>query len=50
LKAGGVAANIRKENSNGKVFWSVVATGSGGKTLLTKVKDLGFADAYAISG
>lgn len=51
LKAGGVAAAVRKEDSNGKVFWSVVASGDGGsKTLLAKVKALGFADAYAVSG
>lgn len=51
LKAGGVDAQMRKDESNGKVFWSVIARGDGGdKTLLAKVKDLGFADAYAVSG
>ena len=51
LKAGGVAATVRQEDSNGKAFWSVVASGDGGsKALLAKVKDLGFSDAYAVSG
>lgn len=51
LKSGGISADVRKEESNGKVFWSVVASGSGGsKALLAKVKDLGFGDAYAVSG
>jgi rare lipoprotein A len=51
LKGGGVTADLRKEESNGKVFWSVVASGNNGSTaLLAKVKELGFADAYAVSG
>lgn len=51
LKAGGVSATVRKEDSNGKEFWSVVASGAGGsKALLAAVKELGFTDAYAISG
>ena len=51
LKAGGINAAVRKEDSNGKVFWSVVASGDGGsKSLLAKVKGLGFADAYVVSG
>ncbi len=51
LKEGGVSADVRKEESNGKAFWSVVASGSGGsKTLLAKVKQLGFTDAYVVSG
>lgn len=51
LKSGGVRADVRKEESNGKVFWSVVASGDGsGKALLEKVKGLGFTDAYAVSG
>ena len=51
LKAGGVAADVRKEDSNGKAFWSVVASGDGGsKALLAKVKGLGFTDAYVVSG
>ncbi len=51
LKAGGVAADIRKDESNGKTYWSVVATGSADrKALLAKVKALGFVDAYPVSG
>ena len=51
LKAGGISADVRKEESNGKVFWSVVASGDGGsKALLGKVKGLGFNDAYVVSG
>lgn len=51
LKAGGVSADLRKETSNGKEFWSVIASGNGGsKELLAKVKELGFNDAYVVSG
>lgn len=51
LKEGGVSAKISKDESNGKVFWSVVASGdAGSKALLAKVKSLGFEDAYAVSG
>lgn len=51
LKAGGVSAEMRKDESNGKVFWSVIASGDGGsKALLAKVKGLGFEDAYVVSG
>ena len=50
LKAGGVSADVRKEESNGKTFWSVVARGEGSKALLAKVKALGFQDAYVVSG
>ena len=51
LKSGGVTADVRKEESNGKVFWSVVASGAdGSKALIEKVKGLGFIDAYAVSG
>ena len=50
LKAGGVSADVRKEESNGKSFWSVVASGDGGKAFLKKVQGLGFADAYVVSG
>lgn len=51
LKAGGVAANVRKEESDGKTVWSVIASGDGGsKALLAKVKGLGFADAFVVSG
>lgn len=51
LKSGGIASDVRREDSNGKAFWSVVASGSGGsKAFLEKVKGLGFADAYVVSG
>ena len=51
LKSGGVNSEVRREESNGKVFWSVVANSDGGsKALLAKVKSLGFADAYVVSG
>lgn len=44
LKAAGLAGNIRREESKGKVLWSV--TSSGDAAALTKVKGLGFPDAY----
>lgn len=50
LAAAGISATIRKESSQGKDFWSVVASGSGNRTaLVQKVKGAGFADAYALS-
>ena len=50
LTAAGVAATIRKETSQGKDFWSVIASGSGNRTaLLQKVKGAGFTDAYLLS-
>jgi hypothetical protein len=50
LKAAGVATTIRKEASQGKEFWSVIATGSGDNAaFLEKVKGAGFADAYLLS-
>lgn len=49
LRKAGLTANSRKETTQGKTWWSVTATGSGGRdALLTKVKELGFTDAYAI--
>lgn len=51
LKAGDVAADISKEETNGKTFWSVVASGNGDrKALLAKIKALGFVDAYPVAG
>lgn len=44
LAKAGVTATIRKESSLGKTLWSVVATGDG--TVLAKIKQAGFADAY----
>lgn len=50
LATAGVAATIRKESSQGKDFWSVVASGSGNRNaLLQKVKGAGFTDAYLLS-
>jgi hypothetical protein len=50
LASAGVAATIRKESSQGKDFWSVVASGSGNRNaLLQKVKGAGFTDAYLLS-
>lgn len=48
LNKAGVSATSRKETTQGKTWWSVTATGNGDRAaLLTKVKGLGFADAYA---
>lgn len=48
LKKAGISASSRKENTQGKTWWSVTATGNGDRAaLLTKVKGLGFTDAYA---
>ena len=50
LSGAGVAATVRKESSQGKEFWSVIASGSGeGSALLQKVKGAGFGDAYLLS-
>ncbi len=51
LNAAGIDATIRKDESKGKAYWSVVANGSGDRdALLAKVKGLGFVDAYSVSG
>lgn len=51
LKKAGIAASIRKETTQGKTWWSVVANGSGDRAaLLDKVKGLGFKDAYLLRG
>jgi cell division septation protein DedD len=50
LKTAGIAASVRKEASQGKDFWSVIAAGSGDRAaFLQKVKGAGFADAYLLS-
>ncbi len=50
LSGAGIAATIRKESSQGREFWSVVASGSGNRNgLLQKVKGAGFTDAYLLS-
>ena len=49
LQRAGLSATSRKETTQGKTWWSVTATGSGGRdALLTKVRGLGFTDAYVI--
>jgi hypothetical protein len=50
LASAGVAATIRKESSQGREFWSVVASGPAPRNaLLQTVKGAGFADAYLLS-
>ena len=46
LAKAGVAAEMRKETSKGKTFWSVVARGDA--ATLKKVKSAGFGDAYLL--
>ena len=49
LQKAGISATSRKETTQGKTWWSVTATGTGGReALLTKVRGLGFSDAYVI--
>lgn len=44
LKKAGLPADVRKEESKGKALWSV--TSRGDAAALTKIKGLGFPDAY----
>lgn len=46
LSKAGIAAEIRKEQSQGKDYWSVFARGDA--ALLKKIKAAGFADAYML--
>jgi cell division septation protein DedD len=46
LAKAGIPANLRREESQGKAFWSVTAAGNA--TTLGKIKAAGFADAYAL--
>jgi len=46
LAKAGVTADQRREESNGKPFWSVTARGDA--AALAKVKSAGFADAYVL--
>lgn len=48
LGKAGVGADILKETSQGKTFWRVTA-GPADAAMLTKVKGLGFTDAYLVS-
>ena len=53
MSKSGIIASIRKEESQGKTFWRVVAgpaaSASDRDALLKKVKGLGYSDAYAVS-
>lgn len=53
IRAAGPAAEVRKEESQGKTFWRVVAGPAGSaaerEALVKKIKGLGYADAYAVS-
>lgn len=53
LKKSGIGSTIRTETAKGKTFWRVVAGPAGSAAdrtaLLTKIKGLGFPDAYAVS-
>jgi hypothetical protein len=47
LAKAGIKADVRPETTQGKAFWSVIA--SGDKSILKKVKAAGFGDAYPLS-
>ncbi len=46
LAKAGITADLRREEAQGKPFWSVTARGDA--AALTKVKSAGFADAYVL--
>jgi hypothetical protein len=46
LTKAGVKADMRREEAQGKPFWSVTARGDG--AALAKVKSAGFTDAYIL--
>lgn len=48
LTKAGIAATIKKGQTQGKDHWSVTASGADKAALLAKVKGLGFTDAYII--
>ena len=48
LAKAGVTASIRKEESQGKSFWSVTARGDA--ATVAKIKQAGFKDAYFLKG
>jgi hypothetical protein len=48
LGKAGITAIVRKEESQGKPFWSVTARGDAG--VLGKIKQAGFKDAYFLKG
>lgn len=52
LTKAGIAANVTKDSSQGKTFWRVVAgpaAANARDATLSKVKGLGFTDAYFVS-
>lgn len=53
LRAAGLSARVLSQESNGRPFWRVVVgpapTADDRETVLSQVKDLGFADSYAVS-
>ena len=46
LRKAGLAASVRKGETQGKAHWSVTASGSDRAALLASAKSLGFTDAY----
>ena len=48
LAKAGITATVRKEESQGKPFWSVTARGDAGA--LAQIKQAGFKDAYILRG
>ncbi|MGO4855307.1 SPOR domain-containing protein [Phaeovulum sp. W22_SRMD_FR3] len=53
MSAAGVTATVKTESSQGKTFWRVVAGPAADVTareaMLTKIKGLGYSDAYAVT-
>jgi len=53
LAKAGIVAAARSEESQGKTFWRVVAGPASGvadrDTLIKKIRDMGYSDAYAVS-
>ncbi len=53
MRQAGMVPTVLKQESQGKTFWRVIVgpatTASGRDTLLSKVKAVGFDDAYAVS-
>ncbi len=53
MRQAGMVPTVLKQESQGKTFWRVIVgpatTASGRDTLLSKVKSVGFDDAYAVS-
>ncbi|PIE16313.1 MAG: SPOR domain-containing protein [Rhodobacterales bacterium] len=53
MRNAGIAPVVKKQSSSGKTFWRVLAgpfgSTSEGKTLLKKIKKMGFSDAYFVT-